>query len=367
MPQALALAVPPPPLFPPELGDELARLPGARHAFLRQLLAPDGAPARALLQSVLDGAPPPVAHHLADQLGSLRNDRLLQGYAEASTLALLQDRGWTALGVHGPRPTFALRAPDGAELDAVVLSWGEQRRPGPDREVLARLARALDRVGSRQRVAVVVRRWLPHDFDPEPVRRAIDLWLREVERGTWEGRYAAYDDAQISLEFALTGERARGRQGVVTFVLPPTHAHHRLRALGRALHAEIDAWRLVAPPDRPLLAVAFAQPGWDLAPGGLRELLLGKADRMSSAGPGDVEWHFGGDPAPTLFRDPLHRGLQGLVLLSHPPSGAPRAEAWLNPWATTPLPAAQLGLPGYAPAPPQRGRAVVRRVPPLAR
>ena len=170
-------------LFSEATLDDLRRVPGSAHSFARQLAEPDGEPLRVWLEQAASLAPQTARDRWSETLTSLDNRRFFQGFAEAAATLQLQEGGWTLRDLQWPGPSLVMRHTDGRELDVLVLSFIRQVRPGPDAAMITRLRRALDRVGSRSRIAVLVRRWLPHDFDPEPVRRAIDLWLREVDRG----------------------------------------------------------------------------------------------------------------------------------------------------------------------------------------
>lgn len=352
--------------FSPALLDELARLPGSRHCFLKQLADNDGAPMRAWLTRALEPLPQALADHTADLLRSLDNRRFFQGVATATAARILDDSDWTVVSPRWPGPILEARAPGGELVDVLPIGFVRQARPVADRQVIARLSRALDRVGSRSRIAVVVRRWLPHDFDPEPVRRAIDLWLREVDRGGWEGRYAAYDDDNISLEFALTGERATASSGVVAFALPPLDGLHAVEALQRTVVTELDRRRSSAPRQRGVLVVATSSLPWPAGPGSLREHLLGKPIAITAGGANGMEIHYGAEQSPSLFRDPFHRDLLGLVLAA-PAAGAggvpTDARAWLNPWCQGPLAPASLSMPVLTRAREEAGCEVLRWFP----
>ena len=212
-----------------------------------------------------------------------------------------------------------------------------------------RLRRALDRVGSRARIAVLVRRWLPHDFDPEPVRRAIDLWLREVDRGGWDGRYAAYDDDHVSLEFALTGEKAGEGDPVVAFVLGPFEAQRTLEAIERRLVGELDRSRLQSGhAERPTLVAVVGDQPFRVSEGYLREFFFGKPTfQLTQADRPGLELWYGPRDAPCLFRDPHYGHVMGILKLERTDRQGPGliAHGWLNPWSASTLSAADLGCP----------------------
>lgn len=355
-------------LFSEATLDDLRRVPGASHSFARQLAAPDGAPIRTWLEAAAALAPQSARDRWSEVLTSLDNRRFFQGFSEAAACVQLRAGGWELDELRWPGPGLVMRHPDGRSLDVLVLSFIRQVRPGPDVAMIARLRRALDRVGSRSRIAVLVRRWLPHDFDPEPVRRAIDLWLREVDRGGWDGRYAAYDDDHVSLEFALTGEQAHEGQGVVAFLLGPFEAQRTLEAIERRMVAELDRARLQGSGrDRSTLVVVVGDQPFRISPGYLRELFFGKpAFQLTDPDQPGLELWYGPRDAPCLFRDPHYHHVAGVLKLERPdPRVADMtARAWLNPWCEAGLSPADVGAPSLSVDRREDGYAVVRTLSP---
>lgn len=337
-------------LFPSSVLEDVRRIPGASHAFLRHVVAPDGEPIRDYLHAEVADAPPEVAGRWRELLHSLDNRRFVQGLSEVSTHAVLRASGWSVSRVDPSGPTLVYQSPGGTVVDVAVLGFAPMLRPLADRAIISGLVQSLDRLPSRSRIAVVVRRWLPHDFDPEPVRRAIDMWLQEVDRGGWEGRYAAYDDKSISLEFALTGRQADPGEGIVAFTLGPLDALHTLEAVQAAVTEELNRWRHSPSGGlRPLLTACVSTQPWRLPRGYLREALLGKPIQMTT-GPEGFQLHFGVEQSPSLLRDPLHRELQGVLFIGHDESGAGphAARAYLNPWSRFPLLPDHLQIPCLA-------------------
>ncbi len=326
-------------LFSDALLTDLRALPGASHCFLKQLAEPDGKPHRRWLEESVTRVGGAVADRWADVLGSLDNRRFFQGYAEVATSELLSLSGWRVTDLAWPGPSLAARDPSGQPFNLMVLGFIKQTRPA-DREAIARLARALNRVGSKARIVILVRRWLPHRFDPEPVRRAIDMWLREVDRAGWEGRYAEYRDEHISLEFALTGAQAQEGQGVVALSLGPYDAHRVMARLEQRMVQELDAYRLSAWSDQPVVVSCVADQPWELPPGYLRELLYGKP-LIQATQPWEPRYTatFGPEFTPSLFRDPLYSTLAAVILVERRANlTAPVATtSFVNPWCQRPV------------------------------
>jgi hypothetical protein len=345
-------------LFPARLVADLQQMPGAGHSFLKQICAPDGEDVRGRLQRLLDGLGPVMQERVAGLLGSLDNRRFFQGFAELSTLAALAPAGWDVASLHTPGPRLELRRPGGAPTILSVLAFLHQTRPGGEEETRKRLLDSLSRVSSRQRFAVLVRRWLPHDFDPEPVRRAIELWLTQVANGNWEGRYAAYEDEHIALEFCLTGEKAKAKQSPVALAMGPFYAHRSLEVLEPRVVQELDRHRTSPQRTMPLLLAAVSDQPWALNEGYIRDFLYGRASRMSF-GEEAPEYEFSGPWGACVFRDPLYTTVSGLVLLDRRPvqSSEVRVRAYLNPWAKTPLTPADVGFRCFAEDPEGSARA----------
>lgn len=343
-------------LYPEAMLDDLRLLPGAEHSFLVQLARPDGAPWREWLTDALAEVDGPARARWADALRSLHNPTFFQAWAELATARVLAARGWKLTDLSWPGPNLVLRDPEGRRFTTLVLAFLRQERLA-DRDAVQRLCRALDRIGSRSRIVVLVRRWLPHDFDPEPVRRAIDMWLREVDRSGWEGRYAEYRDAHISLEFALTGEKARGGQRVVATALGPYDAHRTLQVMEQRVVQELDAVRLSTWNDLPVLLSLVTDQPWRLPRGYLRELFYGKPRQQTTAPPPEgYQALFDGGGGPCLFHDPIYRAVSAALLIHRAPQ---RVEpepfhSYQNPWAERrvdagALPGATFGLQSQGP------------------
>lgn len=322
-------------LFSDALLSDLRAMPGASHSFLKQLADDDGQPHRAWLEDSVAQVGGAVADRWADVLGSLDNRRFFQGWAEVATSRILAERGWRITDLAWPGPSLAARDPQGRPFNVMVLGFVRQLRAA-DQKAVQKLIRTLDRVGSKARIAILIRRWLPHDFDPEPVRRAIEMWLREVDRSGWDGRYAEYRDDNVSLEFALTGDQAREGQGVVALALGPYDAHRVLAQVEQRLVHELDTYRLSAWSDQPLLVACVCDQPWNLPRGYLRELLYGKPLAQATQ-PWEPRYTatFGPEMTPCLFRDPLYSTLAGVTLLERrTDQAAPSAlRTYSNPWA----------------------------------
>ena len=145
-------------LFSPSIIEDVRRIPGARHSFLRQIAETDGSSVRQFLSDQAGLAAPGVAQRWEELLHSLDNRRFVQGLGEVAAHAVLKASGWEVLRTEAPGPILVFADPNGVEVDVSVLSFIRQLRPLADRAIIDNLVRCLDRLTSRSRVAVVVRR-----------------------------------------------------------------------------------------------------------------------------------------------------------------------------------------------------------------
>lgn len=353
-------------IFPDRLVSDIAGVTGAGHSFLRQICAPDGADLRGRLQQLAARLGPPLDTRAGELLASFDNRRFFQGFAELVTVGVLQDAGWRVRVLHTPGPRIEMRSPAGTGVMLSVLAFLHQTRPGGEEETRARLVDALSRVRARDRFMVLIRRWLPHDFDPAPVRRAVEMWLARVARNEWEGRYAAYEDEHVALEFALTRQRVKGQQSPLADVMGPFFAHRTLEAVEPRVVQEVDRHRAGPLRNRPLLVALVADQPWLLTDGYVRDFLYGRPS-LTASGEHGPRVEFNDQSSVSLFRDPLSRDVAGVMFVDRDPFQPVqvRAEALLNPWARDALDAHALACRTFAPAlddepPGGRGPGVVR-------
>ncbi|MEL6344337.1 MAG: hypothetical protein AAFV53_14565 [Myxococcota bacterium] len=334
-------------LFEDALLEDVRRLPGARHSFLKQLAGADGRPIRVRMQAVAAAAGEDVVIRWQELLNTLDNPRFFQGFSEVQLCERLFYAGWSVIELGWPGPIIRVRSPHGKSFNLIVLSFIRQLRPRPDLETLKKLVRTLNRANARSRIGVHVQRWLPHDFDPEPIRRAIEMWLRDVQHHNGADRYAVYSDEFVSLEFALTDEQATGEQDVVAFSVGPLSSQRTLEIVQRQISAELEQYRMGPLGAEPVLLACVTQVPWQLSRGWIRAFLYGQAVWQATMGdPPRFEAGFSETPEPSLFRDPLYRSLSGVLFLDRSIIGRDfRAKGYRNPWARHRL------LPGSLPFP----------------
>jgi len=284
----------------------------------------------------MESADPELRTWWTDQIMSLDNRRFFQAFAEMLAVHRLVQSSWTVQGMDWPGPVLKIRSPQGEPLDLLVLAFVRPLRPGLDRATRDQLTRALNRVQTRARISVLVERWIPHDFDPDPVRRSIELWLGEVDRGAWESRYATYEDDHISLEFALTGDPCTEEHNPVAFTLGPLEGQSFIEALETRLVYHLDRLRLASDGEpRPLLVSCVTDQPWKIAPGYLRDLFLGRPSRLSVLESGLMEQVFPAQVTASIFRDPLYRHVSGVWLAERIRQNPVELnnQIFTNPWA----------------------------------
>jgi len=330
-------------LFSDRLVEDMRRLPGGQHSFLHQLCGPRAGRHRSAIETLVETAAAPLAERARPLLTSLDNRRFFQGWAELATAAALARGRMRVHDVVQPGSYLRAQTLAGEPVNIAVLSYIHKARPEADRASVDRLVAALNRVGSRQRLMVVVHGRLPHDFDVEEIRRAVDTWLGEVERGQWQGRYATFIDEGrgIHLEFGLTGRTSRTGPRVC-FSMGPFPGPASLAAAESRILGELERYTLGPNGGTPLLLVCASDQPWAVSPGYMRDFLYGPPCCMEGYRDGDtsnIELYFDDQPAPTLFRDPVYSELCGVLWLSRHSDDptAVQLRAFMNPWARTPL------------------------------
>ncbi len=326
-------------IFSERLVEDMQRLSGGQHSFLHQVCGPRAGRHRSAIETLVGNAASPLAERARPLLTSLDNRRFFQGWAELATAAALARGRLRVQDVVQPGAYLHASALAGEPVNLAVLSYIHKARPEADRDSIRRLVAALNRVGSRQRLVVAVHGRLPHDFDIEEIRRAVDTWLGEVERGQWQGRYATFIDETrgVHLEFGLTGRTSRSGPRVC-MSLGPFPGPASLAAAEPRILGELERYTLGPHAGKPLLLVCASDQPWSVSPGYMRDFLYGPPSCMEGYRDGDasdIELHYGSQPAPTLFRDPVYSDLVGVLWLSRQADDptAVQLRAFLNPWA----------------------------------
>jgi hypothetical protein len=336
-------------LFSDPFVEKIREMPQECKSFLGELCAPPARRVRELLDHALDGLQPDLAAEIGARMSSVDNRRFFQGFAELATAQVFGDSGWSVdIGEGGSLPLLA-RHEDGTAVNLMVLAFIQPHHPQLDPLQLERLRTSLGRVRSDLRFSVFIRRWLPPEFDPEPVRRAVDLWLQEVESGRWEGDFATYEDVGVSMEFSLSGERAAPEQSPVVQLLGPFLTGRSVQRLEHTMVRRLDQHLLGGADDTPLVVVAVANRPWSLSRGYLREFLYGKPAWTKTGSQGDSGWEacLTADPEPCLFKDPLYSSVGGVMMLERDPLEPLKltGRTYANPFSSAPLQKAHQPFP----------------------
>lgn len=358
-------------LFSPNMIREIRGLPGARHSFIKQLCAPGTTEERLRFQinTGLGELTGPLRQSIAERLSSLDNRRFFQGFAELATARVLQRGAWTLAGPSSSG--FQAVRPSGMPVNVLVLSFVHAGDLGLDRQRVALLEQTLGRVSARTRFVVSVRRWLPNDFQAEPVRQAVELWLREVEAGRWKTRYAAYEDEAVCLEFGLVGElagpvRASGEQAAPLLTLGPFGGATAMAAIESKVILELDRLRMSPEGHQPVLLSIVGDRPWGIPHNTLQAFFYGKPRWIQTSWEtGTPSWEacLSREAEPCLYKDPLYQGVLGSLVLhrsaqEHLDVGG---AAWSNPFAPVPLSAPEVSLDSIAAYSTDEERPVLRR------
>ena len=280
----------------------------------------------------------PVQERWLESLRSMDDKRFFQGYAEAISSAFLAQSGWAVVDVCSPKPCVVLRHPDGREQRLVTMAF---LQPPPDlhqEQALTKLARIVNRTTSDRRITILVRKWAAHNFDPEPIRRCIEVWLDSIKKGERRGRYATFEDDHVQLEFTRTDEPTQPGQGAVSFVLAPANGMHTIEVVESRLVYELDNLLQANPHGGDVLVSLVTNTGWALAPGLIRSLLYGRPVwQVTNGEPHHQRFGFKLGDSPALFQESLYNRVTAALVVDHPTDRGPCGRAYFNPWATSPL------------------------------
>ena len=330
-------------LFSEAILNKLSAQKNAENSILRRMA---GGPERNVLlhlNSLFDSAAPAVQDRWSESLLSTDNRRFFQGFGEAISSAFLVRSGWQVADICEPRPCVVLRHPDGRDMRVVTLAFLKTPARTADLEAKRTLARVVNRADSDHRITILVKKWEPHEFDPEPVRRCVDIWIDAMRTGQWNGRYATYEDDNIHLEFARTDQKIRNGQGAVSFLLSPSNGLHTMEVVETRLVYELDSLLKRASDDKNVLVSLVTNTAWGLPPGLLRSLFYGRP--MWSVADGTAEnrkfgFQLGEDTA--IFQEERYATVNGILVVDQPEGRGPCARAYSNPWASNPIASSDL-------------------------
>jgi hypothetical protein len=350
-------------LFSDPFVEKIRAMPDECSSFLGELCSPSAERVRSLLDKALTSLRPELATGISARMSSLDNRRFFQGFAELATAQVLEQAGWDVQVGDGQHAALRVSRNGGVPVNVMVLAFIQPHDPQMDPATIERLRQALARVRSDLRFSVFVRRWLPTGFNPEPVRQAVDLWLQEVEAGRWEGHFAGYEDAGVSLEFSLSGERADESQSPVVMVLGPFLTGRSVQRLEHSLVRRLDRYRMSSFGNQPLLVATVANRPWALSRGYVREFLYGKPRWVATDKAAKVPWKacLSLERDPCVFKDEHYQTVAGLLMLERDPLQAAglQGRAYANPFAEHVLQVDDLPFPVLAESSREEDGAVV--------
>jgi hypothetical protein len=280
----------------------------------------------------------PVQKRWEASLQNTDNRKFFQGYSEAVSAAFMMRAGWSVVDLCQPKQCLVMRHPDGREVRIVTLAFLQSQPREADKVALETLTRVVNRAQSDRRITILVRKWTPHDFDSEPVRRCIDIWLDAIAKGEWKGRYATFEDENIKLEFTRTDTPTKPEQGSVAFLLAPENSLHTMELVETRMVYELDNLLSKASEDTNLLVSLVTNTEWSLPPGLFRSLFYGRPIWQATNGqPARQRFGFrlGDDPA--LFQEDPYRSVGGVLVVDRPLKRGPFGRVYLNPWAESKL------------------------------
>ena len=267
-------------LFPQAIRDELSELPRPHPSFLVSLLTRE----EPAIQSFRDQIAAWWAHIREEareryqaELQSLENDVFFQAFGELAVHEILR---YHDIGVEDyakdPAGWMTMKSGDGGEFGLSVISYLPEVQIRGSMSVYRHLVRELNQIHHHYAFSVYLKRWLPYDFDPRPIKRALEVWLDSLDDGSWHGKYAEYRDENIHLEFSILDKLNEDRRNLVRFRISPLRAPDVLERVVDCVDQLCAG--LPEESDRPMVATVFSNEDWALPDSFLADFLYGKPD-----------------------------------------------------------------------------------------
>lgn len=323
-------------LFPDTLMTDLEARVGNDDSILGEIIRGPQRPILNKISTLYDQSAPAVRKRWQESLRSTDNRKFFQGYAEAISAAFLVDAGWSLVDVCSPKSCLVLKHTDGREQRLITLAFLQSLQSPEEKAAIEQLARVANRANSDRRITILVHKWTPHKFDPEPVRRCIDIWLDAIAKGSWKGRYATYEDDHIQIEFTRTDEPTKPGQGSVAFLLAPNNGSATMDLVESRMVYELDKLLKNSNPNGSLLVSLVTNTKWAISPGLIRSLLYGRPIWQVTNGVAKNK-KFGfqvGEGGPALFQEDGYHRLGGALIIDQHEDRGPCGRAYLNPWST---------------------------------
>jgi len=258
-------------LFSKELQAELTQLSRPHPSFLVSLLTREEPAITAFRDQVSDWW-----SHLGDsakepfgaRLRSLENDEFFQAFGELAVHEILRYHG---IRVHqypaSPGGWMTAASGNGGsntEFGLAVLSDLPEVQVRGSMSVFRHLIRELNQIQHHYYFSVYLKRWLPYDFDPRPIKRALEVWLGSLDEGSWHGKYAEYRDDNIHLEFSILDKLNEERRDLVRFRISPLRTPEALDRIVACVDRLMEGARVEGLSGKPLVASVFSNEDWSL-------------------------------------------------------------------------------------------------------
>ncbi len=268
-------------LYPEEFRAELGRLPAPHPSFLVSLCTrEEGAiqSFRTSIESWFSHLREDAQPAYREKLTSLDNDRFFQAFTEMVLHeALLQrDRKILTYPEDTDEPMSVAVSDSGECFSLLVQSYIPEVQVRGGMTAFKHLLRDLSEIEHHFFFSVYLKRWLPYNFNPGPIRKALEVWLNSLDEGLWEGKYAEYRDEHIHLEFSILDRAEGNRRNLVRFRIPPLRTPALLSDLQDLIIARLKNVTQ-ADPSMPLVLALFGNEAWGLPEHYLQDFLLGKS------------------------------------------------------------------------------------------
>lgn len=270
-------------LFPDTLLDEIKSrgepLNGSLLVSLLMRVDPQTRSLRESLEEWYRQAPEPGQKLFASRLTSPKNEEFFQGFAELALHQLLRKNDLTVKQFpEGMARPFFIVGPEQGDKEFLlhVASFIPEGHSAYARRAYKNFVDELNKIKQRYRFAVFLRRWLPADFDPSVVRRALENWFHRLDSDPQGGQYAEYRDGGVHVEFSILSRLSRPQDKLVGFYLNPLESSDILERFQDAINAGIARYRRQNEKRRPLVVALFNNDEWKLPPNAIYDFFYGK-------------------------------------------------------------------------------------------
>ncbi len=270
-------------LFPSELQSELAELPRPHPSFLVSLLTRDESAIvqfRNQIEQWYSQLGEPARNDFATRLRSLENEVFFQAFGELAVHEILRYHR-IKVTEYSDVPAGTMKAKAGDDTDPFglgVIAYLPEVQIRGSMSVYRHLVRELNQIHHHYYFSVYLKKWLPYDFDPRPIKRALEVWLDSLDDGSWHGKYAEYRDDNIHLEFSILDKLNEDRRDLVRFRISPLRAPEVLDRVGDCVTTLVNESNESPLKDLPLVASVFSNEDWALPMSFLHDYIYGKAD-----------------------------------------------------------------------------------------